>query len=315
MGQVGNQFQGGDGNWYNSEAEAGLHSGGGGFNVGGAMSDSAFQAANVGAAIAGGIILGRIAKAMQLQSEGVDLYMAGDMDGALKKFNAAIGKSKMVCGTAFALKGYIHYKKGENEKALAAYKKGENSRARSKEYIYMCRSELYAKIGDTEKATADCCEALTGSYADAYYAFKDGSIRDFLNLRGEDISGFEQRCYPLMKKAAESGNKWAYAGLAECLDQGYGVTQNEQEALKWFAKAADVGYLNGIHKARGAKFSTVFRALFYSKAHVIATLLLIIVGGVLTAGIGIIPAIIFLKIYGSRRIVKKLIPGYTPVKK
>jgi TPR repeat protein len=317
MGQVGNQFQSSDGRWHDSANEANdwnLQSkAGGSFDAGSAMSDSAFQAATVGAAIAGGIILGRMGKAGKLQDEGLDLYKAGNIDGALKKFDDAIGKSKMASGISFALKGYIHYKKGETEKALATYKKGINSRAIIKEYMYAFRSELYAKTGDTEKATADCIEAVTGSYADAYNQM-DGSIRDFLLLFGKDISGFEQRCFPLLKKAAESGNKWAYAGLAECYDQGYGVEKNEQEAKKWFAKSAKVGHLNGIYKTKGGKFSTIFLALFYTKAHIIVPLLLIIVGGVLTAGIGIIPAIIFLKIYGSRRIVKKLIPGYTGIR-
>ena len=304
-------YQGSDGNYYQTEADARMlnanaraH-----YDLTGDMMDSTFKAAEVGLQVGGAILVGRMGKAQKLYVEGLDLYEAGDLDGALNKFDAAIGKSKMASGIAFAMKGYVYYKKGDNEKALAAYNKGVNSNAVSKEYIHAFRSELYAKMGDTAKATADCCEAITGCYTEAYNPMKDGSIRDFLNLRG-DISGFEQRCFPLLKAAAEGGNKYAYGALAECYDQGYGTAQNEQEAMKWFEKAAQVGYINGMAKTNKSKAGMLFRALFYTKAHIIVTILMMIILGIPTLGIGAVAALILGSIY-SRRIVKKLIPGYT----
>jgi tetratricopeptide (TPR) repeat protein len=312
MGQVGNQFQSSDGRWHDSANEANdwnLQSkAGGSFDAGSAMSDSAFQAANVGAAVAGGIIIGGIAKAGQLQDEGIDLFKKGDLDGALKKLDAAISKSKMAAIVPLTLKGYIHYKKGENDKALAAYKKAESHAWREGD-LYALRSELYAKIGDTEKATADCCDALNGCYEYAYNATQK-SIKDYIRFFGIDMSGFEQRCFPLLKAAAERGNKYAYAGLAECYDQGYGTAKNEQEAMKWFAKSAEVGYLNGMAKTK--KGGMFFRAILATYGHKIGG----VVGGILGLLffiVGAIPGYIIGRKY-ARTLLKKIWPGFSGMK-
>jgi TPR repeat protein len=101
--------------------------------------------------------------------------------------------------------------------------------------------------------------------------------------------------------------------LAECYDQGYGTAKNEQEAMKWFEKAADVGYLNGMAKTN--RKGIFFRALLYTYAGKIGG----IVGGLLGLVVfivGCIPGFILGRKY-SRILLKKIWPGYSgmgPVK-
>jgi len=235
------------------------------------------------------------------------------MDGAEKIFDQAAKKSLMSCGTALAMKGYIHYKQGDKDKALAAWKKVINSRAYHKANAHAFRSELYASMGDTEKATTDCCEAVNGSYRMAYNATEE-SLSDFLSIRGEDISGFEQRCFPLLRAAAEKGDKRAYAGLAECYDQGYGVQKDEQEAMKWFEKAAAAGYLNGMIKIGKPKIAIFFRALLYNKISIVGGILGAVILSIPTMFIGAIPGA-FLGSRYIRVLLKKLLPGYSGLDK
>ena len=262
---------------------------------------SAETAINVGGAVAGAIVSAKFGKAGKMFDQGFELYEAGDMGGALEKFENASALGHL----AFSMIGYIRFKQGDKEQALAAYKKAMSDVQR-KGYAYAFRSELYASTGDTEKATADCCEAVNGSYAGAYNATQE-SIRDYINFRGEDMSSFEQRCFPLLKAAAESGNKFAYAGLAECYDQGYGTAKDEKEAMKWFEKAADVGYLNGMAKTN--KSGILFRGILYTYAHKIGG----IAGGILGLIffiVGCVPGFILGRKY-SRTLLKKIWPGYS----
>jgi len=262
---------------------------------------------NVAGAIIGGVLAQKVTKAIEQAYQGVELYNSGDMNGALTTLDKVIGKSAYADGVALAMKGYIHFKQGENDKALAAYKKAINSHASDKQYAHVFRSELYASIGDTEKATMDCCEALNGTYNESYNWFTK-TLPDFINLTGDDISGFENRCFPLLKAAAEKGNKRAYACIAECYDQGYGTPKNEQEAKKWFALSAKVGYPIGIIITKGHTFSTTiaasFRVFLYRKSPLIFAILL----GALTFFLLCIPGIIGGWIFG-RRIMKILQPG------
>ena len=262
---------------------------------------------NVAGAIIGGVLAQNVTKAIELAYQGVELYNSGDMNGALATLDKVIGKSSYADGIALAMKGYIHFKQGDNNKAFAAYKKAISSRASDKQYAHVFRSELYASIGDTDNAAMDCCEALNGTYNESYnWAAK--TLPDYLNLAGNDISGFEKRCFPLIKAAAEKGDKRAYAGLAECYDQGYGTSKNEQEAKKWFALSAQVGYPIGIIITKGHTFSTTIaaslRVLLYSKSPLIFAILL----GALTFFLLCIPGIIVGWKFG-RHIMKKIQPG------
>ena len=45
-----------------------------------------------------------------------------------------------------------------------------------------------------------------------------------------------------LKPAATKGHKKAQYRVGRCYDKGYGVEENNEEALKWYAKAADQGY-------------------------------------------------------------------------
>lgn len=42
-------------------------------------------------------------------------------------------------------------------------------------------------------------------------------------------------------KSAEQGNYDAFFNLGECYENGEGVQQNHQEAVKWYRKAAELG--------------------------------------------------------------------------
>jgi len=262
---------------------------------------------NVAGAIIGNVLAQKAAKSIELAYQGIELYNAGDMNGALATLDKVIGKSMYADGVALAMKGYIHFKQGDNNQALAAYKKAINSRAADKQYAHVFRSELYASIGETDKAAMDCCEALNGSYNESYNWFSK-TLPDYLNIAGNDISGFEKRCFPLIKAAAEKGNKRAYAGIAECYDQGYGTPKNEQEAKKWFALSAKVGYPIGIIITKGHTVSSTLaassRLALYSKSPLIFAILL----GALTFFLMCIPGIICGWIFG-RRIMKILQPG------
>ena len=47
---------------------------------------------------------------------------------------------------------------------------------------------------------------------------------------------------PKLKAAAEKGHKKAQYRLARCYDKGYGVTEDNALAVKWYQKAAEQGH-------------------------------------------------------------------------
>jgi tetratricopeptide (TPR) repeat protein len=314
-------YKANDGSSHHSAYDAGQHesnvlsaltsksSSGSGFEDSVLGLEGAETALKVGGAVAIGLIQrqgAKYEKTANLQKEGLDLFAAGDNEGAIKLFDSAIKECAHVAGRALAYKGYIYYKQGNKEKAFESLNKAIDSNTYSKGNAHVFRSELYASMGDTEKATEDCCEVLCGSYENAYDAAKE-SVKDFISFRGKDLSDFEKRCFPLLKAAAESGNKKAYAGLAECYDQGFGVQKNEEEAKKWFEKAAAVGYPHGILKTKGEGFGLRIRLKLYKDTHKIGAVLGFIVG--LFFGIvGCIPGFIFGKKY-SRLLRKMILPG------
>lgn len=51
---------------------------------------------------------------------------------------------------------------------------------------------------------------------------------------------------PKLKAAAEKGHKKAQYRLGRCYDKGHGVTENDETAFQWYAKAAKQDY----HKAQ-----------------------------------------------------------------
>ena len=50
------------------------------------------------------------------------------------------------------------------------------------------------------------------------------------------------KAFPLLKKAAEKGNKKAQYRLGRCYDKGRGVAENNQLAFQWYMKSAQQGY-------------------------------------------------------------------------
>ncbi|MCL2721564.1 MAG: hypothetical protein FWD47_09535 [Treponema sp.] len=270
-------------------------------------------AANIAIDAVGNAVSKNIDKAMDFTYQGDALFHDGDLDGALKLYDKAIETSLMAAGKALARKGYIYFKQGDN-KALECYNKAIKSRAVTKQFTHIYRSELYASIGDTDKAFLDCCDAVNGDYSATYsrYVIRDNasvevSLDEFVSEYGMDISGFEKRCFTLFKAAAENGNRRAYAGLAECYDQGYGVEKDEQEAMKWFEKAEKAGYINGMHKMKKSPFKIIFFYKLYEKTHIVAAILLALILGIPTFGIGLIPGFIVGWKFG-RKIRRKLLP-------
>jgi TPR repeat protein len=51
------------------------------------------------------------------------------------------------------------------------------------------------------------------------------------------------------KKSANLNNSIALFYLGEMYDKGYGVTENYEEAFKYYKKSADLGYVDGIKKS------------------------------------------------------------------
>ena len=268
-------------------------------------------AAGVAIDLIGSAVLKNMDKAFEFENQGDALFFdASDYNGALKWYDKVIETSLMAAGPALAKKGYIYFKQGNNNEALKCYDNTIKSRAVVKEYAYIYRSELYASIGDTEKALLDCCDAVNGDYSSTYsrYKIKDNAsvevtLQEFVSQYGIDVSGFEKRCFPLFKAAAEKGNRRAYAGLAECYDQGFGVEKNEQEAMKWFELAEKAGYINGMHKMKKSPFKIIFFYKLYEKTHIVAAVIL----GLLTFFAFFIPGIIIGLKFG-RKIRRKILP-------
>ena len=255
----------------------------------------------------------KIDKAHDFEYQGDAMFHEGDFDGAIKMFDKAAETHLGASGGAIAKKGYIYFKQGKNNEALECYAKAIKKAFPKRAHIY--RSELYASIGDKEKALLDCCDAINGDYDGTFSRWVvedkgkpsvERTYKDYIDEYGMDISGFEKRCFPLFKEAAESGNARAYAGLAECYDQGYGVEKNEAEAMKWFEKAEKAGYLNGMLKMKkNIKYLARFK--MYKDFHKIAAVVLAIVIGIPTIGIGLIPGFIVGRIFG-RKIRRKIWP-------
>lgn len=271
-------------------------------------------AANIAVDLVGKSVNKKIDKAVDLTLQGNAMFFSGDMDSALKLYEKVFSISKMTAGPALAKIGYIYFKQGNNEKAFEYYKKAINSSAVVKHYAYIYRSELYEKLGDKEKALMDCCAAVNGDYSGTYarYVVKDNKsvevfLKDYIEEYGMDVSGFEKRCFPLFKTAAESGNKRAYAALAECYDQGYGTAKNEQEAMKWFEKAEKAGYINGMHKMKKSFLKIVLFSKLYQKTNIIFAILLAILIGIPTVFVGVIPGFIIGWKFGGK-IRQKILP-------
>lgn len=64
--------------------------------------------------------------------------------------------------------------------------------------------------------------------------------------------------FPEIKKKAEQGDPQAQCDIGECYDYGDVVTQDRNEAIKWYSKAADQGYARGL---------TNFGDRYYSGEH------------------------------------------------
>ena len=65
-----------------------------------------------------------------------------------------------------------------------------------------------------------------------------------LNAKGEEyyFAGDYTKAVEYFQKSAEQGNAVAQCNLAQCYENGSGVTKNYAEAVKWYRKSAEQGY-------------------------------------------------------------------------
>ncbi len=83
-----------------------------------------------------------------------------------------------------------------------------------------------------------CCTAAVAQNADILYE------------KGKDYYDAEKydKAFPLLMRAAEKGHKKAQYRVGCCYSKGYGVTENDEEAAKWYQKSVDQGYSKAEYK-------------------------------------------------------------------
>jgi len=104
---------------------------------------------------------------------------------------------------------------------------------------------------------------------------------DALYEKGKELYDSEKydKAFPLLKSAAEKGQKKAQYRLGRCYSKGRGVAEDDVEAAKWYQKSADQGYTkaeyqlakcyvkgNGVPKDE-AKAKTYLQRALKSKKH------------------------------------------------
>ncbi len=60
----------------------------------------------------------------------------------------------------------------------------------------------------------------------------------------------------LLSKSANQGNAQAQFFVGKIYDKGYGVTENDRTAIKWYRKAAKKGHIDAINRLKEMKGST-----------------------------------------------------------
>jgi tetratricopeptide (TPR) repeat protein len=101
-------------------------------------------------------------------SLGLEHLIEGDYATAEKFFDQAI-RLNPTSSHAFILRGYLSYRRGKNEQALADYSAALKFDPRDP-YAFFYRGELYRKIGESDEALSDYHAALRFMpyYTDAY---------------------------------------------------------------------------------------------------------------------------------------------------